>query len=218
MKIRLVMFIVLLLCAIVKVSAQTAKDSFYVFVGEKIDVKEFEIKDDIDSTSIPGAKIKLDVIHFDQGFKATYRIIENVFNHYKKDTIEFEAYDHYGIPAFSKFKDVLLFVFKKDVKMYHVKYLYSDVYLAKDGRWACPGHPIKLDKALRKPFKTKPIQFLHPVTFDLTGMKAERIKFLYPEPYYKIENNKATALMGVYVDELLPIKKEDFLDRDEILK
>jgi len=69
---------------------QTKKDSLYVFVGKKIEVAGFKQK--LDSNEIA----------FDAAFKAKYKIVQNLYGNYNKDTIEFEVYDHYGKPAFSQ--------------------------------------------------------------------------------------------------------------------
>ena len=80
--------------------AQSAKDSLYVFVGKRIFVEKF----------IPKDTAAMKYIRFDEEFNAKYAVIQNVYNHYDAGSIEFEAFDHYGTPAFSKYKYVLLFV------------------------------------------------------------------------------------------------------------
>ena len=70
---------------------QTRKDSLYVFIGEKISSKGFQ---SADTNKIP----------FDASIKAKYKIIENVYRHFQKDTIEFEAYDHFGNFDFLNYK------------------------------------------------------------------------------------------------------------------
>ena len=64
------------------------ENNLFVFVGEKISVTE--LPQDEDSR--------------DHGFQATYKILDRVYGNYSKDTIHFEAYDHYGTPPFSKYK------------------------------------------------------------------------------------------------------------------
>ncbi|WP_295654278.1 hypothetical protein [uncultured Mucilaginibacter sp.] len=218
MKLRLFTTIVLLLL-FQNILAQTAKDSLYVFVGEKIEVKQFYIKPfEIDSTSQHG--IRKMRINMDDGFNARYKVIQNVFNHFNKDTIEFIVFDHenLGTPPFSKFKYVLIFVSEINGKMYHQKYLYCDVYLTSDGKWASPGDPNRFGNPSSKPVKAVPIQFKEPLIFDITDLPAIRVKKLYPEPYYKIENNKAIAVMGAYVDDLFEIEKNGYLKARGIFK
>ncbi len=66
------------------------KKALLVFVGEKIKVDKF--KPEMAKGQIP----------FDEAFKAKYRVIQQVYGNYKTDTIDFEAYDHMGVPPFSK--------------------------------------------------------------------------------------------------------------------
>ena len=118
---RIFILFVFLLSASIPSVAQTKKDSLYVFVGEKIYVTEF--CPEVDSN----------IILMDYSFKAKYKVIQNVYGSYDNDTIEFEAYDHHGIPAFSKFRYVLLYVSKYHGKLYHEKYQFADVYKTKNG-------------------------------------------------------------------------------------
>jgi hypothetical protein len=180
---------------------QTKKDSLYVFVGKKIEVVGFKQK--LDSNEIA----------FDAAFKAKYEIVQNLFGHYTKDTIEFEAYDHYGKPAFSQYDYVLLFVSNYNGKLYHEKYQYFDVYKAKNGRWASSykigdyGHPYNKNT----PVKPELINFVNQVTYKLPSRNKEEIERIYPTPYYRIDNDKAIAIWGNYIEELFELKKTGIL-------
>ncbi len=90
-----------------KVSNQKAKNNLYVFVGEKISVEEFD------------PRTKENDLPFDQAFQAKYKVLQNIYGDYQKDTIEFEAFDHYGSPPFAKYNTVLLFVSEYEGKFYH---------------------------------------------------------------------------------------------------
>ena len=181
----------LLASSLTYTSGQT-KDNLYVFVGEKIEISDFQPN-------------KVDAL-FDNGLKAKYKVIQNIYGNYKKDTIEFEAYFHCGGAMFSKFKNVLLFVSNSNGRLYLEKYQYFDVYKTIDGRWASPGDTAKFDKQHRVNFKPQHLQFIDTVWYDIRQLDRgclKRIAFL--EPYFKIEGNKAIALMGAYVDELFLI-------------
>ena len=65
-----------------------------VFIGQKLEVNPLYDEKDI----------------MDGKFLAKYRILENICGDYSRDTISFIAYDHYGMPAFSKFENVMLFL------------------------------------------------------------------------------------------------------------
>jgi hypothetical protein len=93
-------------------------NTLFVFVGEKIEVKEMPYEEG----SMYGK------------FSAKYKVLQRVYGDYRKDIINFMAYDHYGEPAFSKYKNVLLFVVPGDSIYYHELYQFFDVYKTKNGR------------------------------------------------------------------------------------
>jgi hypothetical protein len=182
--------------------AQPPKNQLHVFVGEKIDVIPFE------EGTVSGNLI------MDYAFKARYRVLENVYGEYRSDTIEFLAYDHYGLPPFASFDHALLFVSEVDGKYQHEKYQYFDVYRTIDHRWAGDGDAYKFDEQVpksRRIVKPVAITFDKVVSFDLKGLDPRLIEKFYPVPYYKIENQRAYALMGNYVEDLFLVKKEGVL-------
>lgn len=177
---------------------QTTKDSTYVFVGEKIEISELPPK-------------KFDIL-FDYALKAKYKVIQNICGSFKNDTIEFEAYFHCGGALFSKFKNVLLFVVNDNGRLCLEKYQYFDVYKTVDGRWASPGDTSKFDKHHQGNFKPRHIQFVDTVWYDIRQLDRGCLKRIaFPEPYFRIEGNKAIALMGAYVDDLVLIKNKGIL-------
>ena len=169
-----------------------------VFVGEKIEVTELPYK-------------KGD---FDSKFHAKYKVLQLVYGKYVKETIEFIAYDHFGTPPFSKYKNVLLFVSEYDEKYYHEKYMFNDVYLTKDGRWAGPYSEDYLheynDSTTVKP---EIIEFAEEVSYPVKIVypDGEEQKFAYPAPYYKTVGDKAIAVYGNYIPELFKLKKDGVL-------
>jgi hypothetical protein len=117
--------------------AQSRRDSLFVFVGERISVEQFSPKRALEEALPP---VKTDnLIFMDAAFHAKYKVIQNVYNNYGKDTIAFDAFDHFGMPLFAQYKYVLLFVsLGKNGKFYHEKYQYYNVYPTADNRWASP--------------------------------------------------------------------------------
>jgi hypothetical protein len=97
-------------------------NKLFVFVGEKINI-----------TPIPSGPND-----FDGGVKAKYLVLERIYGYYDKDTIEFEAFDHYGRFGFSDFKNSLLYISKDSIGFYQEKYMYDPLFKTKDGRWAGP--------------------------------------------------------------------------------
>lgn len=142
---------------------QTRKDSLLVFIGEEIEVKYSpeEKKESPVDTIIDGTDtsyVRHVSVSMDSRYLAKYKVLRLISGSYKQDTIEFIAFDHYGEPAFSKYKIVLLFVSSYKDKLYHEKYQYFDLYLTTENKWASPyssgdyNHPFK-DKITVKPEK-----------------------------------------------------------------
>jgi len=171
----------------------------YVFIGERIDVRR------LDTYYCENA------ITLDSRFQAKYKVIKNIYGDLKHDTVDFTVYDHYGTPKFSEFKYVMLFVTEYCGKLYHEKYQFFDVYPTADGGWARPGDPYKLDQYQPKIVNAIPLKFKDELLFDVTDKHPNYIKQRYPEPYFKIENNNAYPLTGVYAETLFSIKKEGVL-------
>jgi CubicO group peptidase (beta-lactamase class C family) len=167
------------------------KNTLVAFIGEKIEVTEMPYK--------PG--------DFDLRVKAKYKIIQLVYGNYSKDTIEFEAYDHYGTPAFSQFKHVLLYVSNYKGKYYHEKYQYDDVYKTRDGRWAGT-YQLSYDSPAIKPVK---IDFVEEVSYPIISPVGYDRYDELPEPYFIRTGNKAVAVYGVYAEDLFRMKRDGVL-------
>ncbi len=185
---------------------ETTPSAFYVFVGRKIQV-EYE--------NIP---YYCNTFIMDSKFKATYNILQQQVGAFPRDTITFDVYDHYGIPAFSRYENVLIFVAEYCGQLYHQKYQYFDVYKTADGNWASPGDPYKYDNYHRKNLKAQPIRFAESVWFNLSGLSKEDINARFPQPFYKIEENKAIPIMGAYINTLIEVKKEGVLKASGLFK
>ncbi|WP_426061532.1 hypothetical protein [Hymenobacter sp. B1770] len=173
-------------------------NKIYVFVGEKIEVKRFH------KEATPGSII------MDNGFKAKYKVLKNLYGDYSKDTIEFEAFDHYGFPGFANYNQVLLYVSEYSGHLYHEKYQFSPVYKTDNNRWAGPYARLDYEHPFAKSTTVKPekISFPAEATVDVTKYSPERIQEVFPKPYYTIGNGQATPLMGNYIEELFQLKKQ----------
>ena len=172
-------------------------NKLFVLVGEKISVEPVPPKEG----EIP----------FDNAYLAKYKVIENVYNDYDQETIEFLAFDHYGFPPFAKHKNVLLFISEYKGKLYHEKYQFFDVNQTVDGRWASCGDPYRFDDYHRQKFEPAVLEFNEPVAFDLGKLSPEKVKENYPEPFFKIEGNRAVCLMGAFVEDLFFVKRNGVL-------
>jgi len=175
--------------------------NLYVFIAEKIEIKHVIV-----------TPTKKGVFLMDSKFKAKYKVIKNIHNIINGKVVEFIAYDHYGIPAFSKYKYVLLYLIKEDGKFYHSKYQYSPLFKTKNNKWASfyssdYSHPYNCNTKI-KPVK---INFKENLSIDITKYSKEIIKRFYPKPYFKIKGNKAYPKYGNYIKELFQLKKDGVL-------
>ena len=168
----------------------------FVFVGEKISVEPLLYQ--------RGS--------MDNGFKAKYAILKKVYGDFPEDTIEFVAYDHYGLPPFSKFKNVLLYVSGDSGMYYHQKYMYNDVYETKDGRWAGTYAADDYNHPYNKHTKIKPIKI------DFATRVAYPTNEEYPKPFFKTIGDSTIAIYGNYVEELFALKKTGILTARELFK
>jgi len=190
-------------------------------------VKNYGVSDTTRLFAFVGEKISVDPLpsklnSFDNGFKAKYVILKKVYGSFPEDTIEFVAYDHYGTPAFSKFKYVLLFVSADSGTYYHQKYMYNDVYKTKDGRWAGTYAGDDYEHAYNKHTKINPakIEFAENVSFPIKTVYEEgrQLEFSYPKPYFKTFGDSAFAVYGNYVEELVTLKNEGTLTARGLFK
>eukprot|EP01035_Chromulina_nebulosa_P013224 gene13224-17580_t len=82
-----------------------ACNRLFVFIGEKINLKQLPSEGGMDGL-----------------YLAKYKVLQTIYGGVLKDTIEFEVYDHYGIPPFTAFKNAMLFVRKDSSGYLHLKY------------------------------------------------------------------------------------------------
>lgn len=179
------------------------KPELYVFIGEKIKVDYAE------------EKFYCNRFSMDSKFDAEYRIVKNLYGEFENDTIKFVAYDHYGMPGFSEYENVILYVAKYCDELIQVKYQYNDVYKTKDGQWASPYQGYKIPNIdtlnIKKPIA---MEFKDDVTFEF-GIGADTLKFQkrFPKAYYQINGFKAKATHGNYAIDVFEIMKNTILKK-----
>ncbi|GAB5526791.1 MAG: hypothetical protein Roseis2KO_46630 [Roseivirga sp.] len=187
-------------------TAQDEDKSLYVFIGEKIEVTKF-------TPDVSPKDSSATLIIMDNAFKARYKVIDWVHNRIDTDTIEFEAYDHYGTPGFSHYQHVLLYLVKEEGKLYHAKYQYNALFKTKEGRWASPwtnydyAHPYN-EKTSIKPVK---IDFVSRASIDISKYTQKQIKESFPKSYYIRSGNQVMPTYGNYIEELFKLKREGVL-------
>lgn len=191
---------------------QKQPSNFYIFVGERIS-KKYE-----PDPYYCNRRRSLD----DGGMKYTYKIKDNIYGDYPKDTIEFKSYSHLGRPMIEYYDTVLLFVGEYCGKLYQEKYQFFDLYKTKDGRWASPGDPYKFDKYQEdKTIKAQSIDFDPFIRISTIPPDDDQRFQNYEAPYYRLIGDKAVPLMGTYIKDLIKVKmggslKNKNIDLDKI--
>lgn len=197
------------------VQSQTIKNSLIVFIGEKISL-ERDLSDKMSGTDtiINGQ----DTIFkgwqkLDYKYDAKYKILEKIYGHYDKDTIDFVLYDHEGNPEVAAHNTVMLFVSKHNGVLYHEKYQYFPMYITIEERWASPysvqdyNHPYK-DSITVKP---EIIPFKDKVYFSVIHLHPDKIAKIYSPQYFEIKDRKAFTRYGNYSDDLFKLKLQTIL-------
>jgi hypothetical protein len=171
----------------------------FVFVGEKIAVEP----------------LRYTPKSMDYGFKARYVILKKVYGDFIGDTIEFLAYDHYGEPEFSKYKNTLLYVSADSGTYFQQKYMYNDVYKTKDGRWAGTYAGEDYNHPNNKHTKIKPVKidFAQKVLYPLKLVTddGKQHTLIAPKPYFKTVGDSAMAIYCNYIDDLFILKRDGVL-------
>jgi hypothetical protein len=190
-------------------------DNLVAFIGEKMSLEEQAQK----PAEPPRCRDCVAVVIGNAHFVANYRVLETVHGNYRGGTISFDVYDHYGVPAFSRYQTVLLFVSRQpDGSWRHEKYQYFDLYKGTDGEWYGCGDPYRGAPHPGGTVRARPVQFAAPVSYPLEGMRSDRIALSYPAGYFEIRDGRAYCLMGTPVAELVQAKRETVLKARGLVK
>lgn len=186
----------------------------YVFIGKKI--KSW--------SSIPGY---CNAAYLDSRTLAKYEIVKNIYGDFKKDTIQFTSYSHSSpLPqnyrpfkaSFADYEYCLLYVLKYKGELVQVKYLFDDVYMTKEGKWASPLKPKGLPNTISPDlFKPEKINFITPIEFEYEDIFFKQMKENFPEQYSKISDGIITVNYGYYVEDLFEFRKTEWLKQYDFL-
>ena len=148
---------------------------------------------------------------------AKYQVVKNIYGDFKKDTIQFASYVHSSpnrqnyIPfktSFADYEYCLLYVLEYKEELIQVKYLFDDVYMTKEGKWASPLKPKGLFHTISPDlFKPEKINFSTPVEFEYEAVFFKQMKENFSETYTKISDGKITVNYGYYIEDLFEIRK-----------
>lgn len=183
----------------------------YVFVGKKIKV-----------WNSPSGYCN--GIAFDSRTLAEYEVVQNVYNNFPKKSIKFTSYSHEApipqnyspdITSFSQSDYSLLYILKYNGEYIQVKYLFDDVYMTKEGKWASPFRPRGIFNL--KTSEPEKIDFATPIVFTYDKKFEFQIKQIFSEKYSHISDGTISVTYGFYVDDLFKIRRDSRLKEYEYL-
>lgn len=145
-------------------------------------------------------------------FVATYRILDTLHGNHRGSTITFDVYDHYGVPGFSKFDTVLLYLRQRqDGSWVHEKYQFNDLYKGVDDEWYGCGDPYARFPQVKRTVQSRPVEFAKPVSYNIAKALPDFVKSRYPAEYFDVRNGEAICKLGTSAADLLKAKLETSL-------
>jgi hypothetical protein len=168
------------------------------FVGRRLNIEHVEPKEN--------------EFRFDDEFRVRVEVLEVVFGKYESKEMEFSSYIHIGRPAFQDSEFGLVYISKDQGQYFQQKYLFQPVSRTSDGRWAGCGDPYSgMPDEHKHGVQAVPITFTPPFTFDIEKERGWQEPSYFQAPYFRIEHNVATCLMGNYPPELFRVMAEGYL-------
>lgn len=158
------------------------------------------------------------VIYLDSVFEARYEVLQVVHGDYRHKQISFQAFDHYGVPAFSKYDVVLLYVVRVPGEGWtHVKYQFSPLFEAPPYGWTgCGG---ELEDAVERlaargvstvrGLRAVPVDFQPEAVIDLPQM--DRRWFKIAPPHFEARGDKVVCKDGARLQDLFAVAREGVL-------
>lgn len=176
-------------------------DGLFVFVGEKLEVTEVPPAPD------PPESGQL-VIRLDSQFRARYRVLDRLCGEFVGNVIDFDAFDHWGFPAFARYETVLLYVSLNGDRYYHQKYQFNDVYKTSSGEWASCGDPYRREPEVhRGSIEAVALEFDEPLLYSVAGLTEQQIDERFPPEFFSREGDRVACKAGSTADVLYTIKR-----------
>lgn len=177
----------------------------YVFIGKKIKVWESP------SSHCNGFPLNPRIL-------SRYLVVKNIYGNFKKDTIQFTTYPPHLAPKqqnyvpfktfFADFEYCLLYVLEYKDELLQTRYVFDDVYMTTEGKWATPLKPKGLYNTISPGIdKLKKIDFVTPIEFAYDEKFEKQIKQNFSEAYTKISDGKILVTHGVYAEDIFEIRK-----------
>jgi hypothetical protein len=131
---------------------------------------------------------------------------------YAPKEMEFSSFVHIGPAAFEKIEFGLVYVSREKGRFVQQKYLFQPVHRTATGRWAGCGDPYAwIPEAHRHGVKAEPIVFTPPVTFDVRKGAEKQGVPSFQAPFFRVDGDAATCLMGNYPRELFRVMADGYL-------
>jgi hypothetical protein len=166
-----------------------------------------------------GKKIKVSKVLESDKFIAVFQVLKQLKEYLQEDTVSFFTSDDFSTPPEITYENVLLYLYKKNDGYHCLEYI--DVYKTTDNDWASHYAYADYNHHLNKSIDVKPekISFAKTLSIDLDAYRAKHnyikniekhIERHFPYPYYEIRENKAIAVYGYYLDDILKLKERSF--------
>jgi hypothetical protein len=185
----------------------------------KMDLKVRFAEFDPELHILVGKKIKVSKIPESDRFTAVFQVLKQLKEHLKEDTVSFFTPDDFSTPPEIAYENVLLYLYKTNDGYHCLEYM--DVYKTADNNWAshyaCEDYNCNLNKSID--VKPEKISFEKTLSIDLDAYRSKHkyikniekhIEKHFPSPYYEIREDKAIALYGYYLDDILKLKERSF--------
>lgn len=147
-------------------STKGEEGQIIAFVGKKVFVR----KDDSYPPEQDPSSREI-VIYMNSRYEARYKIESLVSGENEGLTIDFHAYDHYGMPRVTEAEYALIFVHDGPESKVYSKYNFYEVHRTSDGDWAACGNAYVQndpDEEQKEPLEA--ISFLKPVEVNVSSL------------------------------------------------
>lgn len=177
------------------------QENLFVFVGEKLSLEQFR------------PELPPNVLMMDAAFKARFRVVHAVYGRYDGAAIEFDAYDHYGVPPFGRYAHSLLFVSRDGERWVQQKYQALPVFRTRGGEWNGCGPIGPRDTAERRGIApARPVAFAQEAYIELRPERdRDQDARWYDKRHFRIEGDRAYCLTGTSSQDLFELKKRTVL-------
>ena len=201
-----------LLCCATAGAADGPVETF-VFVGERISIEK--APDPCEETFRDTGERTC--VGLDSLYKARYRVLQRIIaGPHAGDDIEFMVADHYGFPAFARFRNALLFVaLAADGPWLH-KYQAIPLHLTVDGRWASCGDIGGQPNEKPSPH-LKTLRFRREIAekADLSEYMLESYR-AGNRPEWRIERGKVWCTQGILIEDAYGIVRNGVMQARKV--